>query len=55
MKRQPKKSEKIIKEEALKYSTAPRPGESFEAYHPSSIGVICVMIAWRLRAVKAFL
>ena len=36
-------------------SAAPPPGESFEAYHPSSIGVICVMIAWRLRAVKPFL
>jgi hypothetical protein len=35
-------------------SAAPRPGESFEAYHPSSIGVICVMIPWRLLAVKPF-
>jgi hypothetical protein len=35
-------------------SATPRPGESFEAYHPSSIGVICVMIAGRLWAVKPF-
>ena len=35
-------------------SAAPPPGESFEAYHPSSIGVIYVMIAWRLWAVKPF-
>ncbi len=33
-------------------SAAPRPGESFEAYHPPSIGVICVMITLRLWAVK---
>lgn len=31
-----------------------RPVESFEAYHTSFIGVICVMIAWRLWAVKPF-
>jgi hypothetical protein len=35
-------------------SAAPRPGEAFEAYHPSLIGVICVMIVSKLWAVKPF-
>lgn len=35
-------------------SVARRPGESFEAYHASSIGVICLMIAWKLWGVKRF-